>query len=152
VLTFLGRKDREVMSTSVFTEINQHPTEDLIFSHLGKNKVLWITLFEYIHEQHPDIVEEWRYYQDGKSWLLKVTRKAKTVFWLSVIERSFRITFYFTDRAQPFIEKSTLSPALKEQFKTGKKYGKIRGVTVLFKTKKDCTDAQELIRIKLSVK
>jgi hypothetical protein len=140
------------MSTSVFTDKNQHPTEDLIFSHLGKKKVLWTTLFEYIHDQHPDIVEEWRYYHDGKSWLMKVTRKAKTVFWLSVIEGSFRITFYFTDRAQQFIDKSVLSPALKDQFTTGKKYGKIRGVTVLFKTKKDCSYAQELIRIKLSVK
>jgi hypothetical protein len=140
------------MSASVLIDKNQRPTEDIIFSHIGNKKEIWISLFRYIREQHQDFAEEWRYYNDGKSWLLKVTRKAKTIFWLSVVDGSFRITFYFTDRAQQILEESNLSPALKDQFKTGKKYGKIRGVTLFFKNKKDCAYAEELIRIKLTVK
>ena len=140
------------MSQSVLTDKNQFPVDDVIFSFIDKKKVLWISLFNYIHKEHPKFKEEWRYYNDGKCWLMKVGYKAKTIFWLSVIERTIRITFYFTDKAQHEIENSKLPIELKEQYKTGKKYGKIRGVTLTFKNKKDCTYFEELIRIKLSIK
>ena len=81
-----------------------------------------------------------------------VTAKSKTIFWLSVIKGSFRITFYFTDKAENALFKSTLSDELKKQFKEGKRFGKIRGITILFKNKKDIEDAKELINIKRSLK
>ncbi len=90
--------------------------------------------------------------RDGKSWLLKVTRKGKTIFWLSIVDGSFRTTFYFGDKAGRAIARSAISDALKKQFKGGKHYGKIRGVTILYKKKRDVEDARELIELKLSMK
>ena len=95
------------MDKRVLTDSTIFPTDEVVFSHLGKTKSLWIALFELISNEYPDISKEWRYYNDGKSWLMKVTRKAKTVFWLSVIEKTFRITFYFTDKAAQAIKSST---------------------------------------------
>jgi len=140
------------MEQPILTDKNQFPTEEIIFSHIGKNKALWQSLFEYIHTNHPDISEQWRYYNDGKSWLLKVTRKVKTIFWLSLIKNSFRITFYFTDKAEEAINKSNISDELKEQFMNGKHYNKIRGLTITFKNKKDLEYAKTMIAIKLSIK
>ena len=128
------------------------PSDEIVFSFIGKYKPLWISLFQYIQDQHPEITKEWRYYNDGKCWLLKATKKTKTIFWLSVIEKTFRITFYFTDKAQKAIDSSTLPEELKEQFKSGKRYNKIRGLTIIVKNKKDCASAEELIRIKGSMK
>ena len=140
------------MEQPILGNKEQFPTEEIIFSHIGKSKTLWQSLFEYIHTNHPDISEQWRYYNDGKSWLLKVTRKSKTIFWLTVIKNYFRITFYFTNRAEETINKSSISDELKKQFKEGKHYGKIRGLTVTFKNKKDVEYAMALIAIKLSIK
>jgi len=140
------------MDQQLLSDKNQFPTKEIIFSHIGKSKTHWQTLFEYFHSNHPDFIEEWRYYNDGKSWLMKVVRKSKTVFWLSVIKGTFRITFYFTDRAEEAINKSDISSELKKQFQDGKKYNKIRGLTIVFKTKKDVEYAKSLITIKLSVK
>jgi hypothetical protein len=140
------------MEQPILGNKEQFPTEEIIFSHIGKSKTLWQSLFEYIHTNHPDISEQWRYYNDGKSWLLKVTRKSKTIFWLTVIKNYFRITFYFTNRAEETINKSSISDELKKQFKEGKHYGKIRGLTVTFKNKKDIEYAKALITIKLSIK
>ncbi len=140
------------MNQPVLSDKNQHPTEEIIFSHIGKSRELWILLLEHIHHTHPDFAEQWRYYNDGKSWLLKVTRKSKTIFWLSILEGCFRTTFYFTDRARPAISKSSLSDALKKQFRNGKQYGKIRGITVLYKRKRDVEDAKRLIELKMAVK
>ena len=129
-----------------------YPTQEIIFYHIGKARELWITLFDYISKNHPGISMEWRYYNDGKSWLMKITNKKKTVFWLSIQKDSFRTTFYFTDKAKPVIARSSVSDTLKEQFAKGKKYGAIRGITIQYKRKKDLKDAQELIRLKLSMK
>jgi len=143
---------RNAMEAPVLTDRNQYPTEEIITAHIGKAKVLWLSLFEYIHANHADFSEEWRYYNDGKSWLLKVTRKKKTVFWLSIVKGAFRTTFYLNDRAKQAVAGSSLSDDLKEQFTSGKKYGVIRGLTIIYKRKRDVTDAKELIGIKLAAK
>lgn len=140
------------MDKRVLSDNKIFPTDEVVFSRLGKTKSLWIALFELISNEYPDISKEWRYYNDGKSWLMKVTRKAKTVFWLSVIEKTFRTTFYFTDRATQAIKSSTISNELKKQFIGGKYFNKIRGLTITFRTKKDIDYAKTLIELKLKIK
>jgi hypothetical protein len=140
------------MDPPILSDQSQFPTDEVVFSHLGKAKALWVSLFRYIAEEHPDFTQEWRYYRDGKSWLMKVQRKKKTVFWLSVIKGSFRTTFYVREKAQKIVADSAISEELKDQFRTGKSYGKVRGVTVVYKNKKDIEYAKELIGIKLSIK
>ena len=78
--------------------------------------------------------------------------KKKTIFLLSVLKGTFRITFYFTDRAVKAIADCAIPAEMKKQFKDGKQYGKIRGLTVVFKYKKDIETAKTLIAIKLSTK
>ena len=140
------------MDSAVLSDKNQFPTEEVIFSHVGKSKRLWQSFFKYLHTEHKDFAEEWRYYNDGKSWLMKVTRKSKTVFWLSLIKNSFRITCYFTEKAEGAIYKSSLSKKLKEQFSSGKTFGKIRGLTITFQDAGDFEDAKALLALKLSMK
>lgn len=140
------------MEQLVLINQDESPTEEIIFSHIGKTKSHWISIFEHIHSEYPDFSEEWRYYKDGKSWLLKVQRKAKTVCWVSVLKSKFKMTFYFTDRAEPAIMESSISDELKQQFKTGKYYNKIRGLTITFSSKQDVEFAKTLIEIKLTIK
>jgi hypothetical protein len=113
---------------------------------------LWTSFFETLDAEHADFSREWRYYNDGKSWLMKVTHKKKTVFWLSLIPKTFRITFYFTDRAEDAVKESDISDALKEQYLNGKRYNKIRGLTVTFSKKADLEYAKTLVDIKLKIK
>jgi hypothetical protein len=140
------------MEKPVLSDRNQFPSEEVIFSHIGKTKSLWLTLFEFIRTEYPDFTEEWKYYNDGKSWLLKVSRKKKTIFWLSIRQDSFRTTFYFTDRAEEKIMASNISEELKLQFKNGKQYNRIRGITISYTTKKDIEAAKALIGIKILMK
>ena len=140
------------MDLLVLTNKDEFPSEEIIFSHIGRTKNHWISIFDHIHSKYPEFSEEWRYYRDGKSWLLKITRKAKTVCWISVLKNKFKMTFYFTDKAESPIMESNISDELKEQFKTGKHYGKIRGLTITFSNKKDVEYAKELIELKLAIK
>jgi hypothetical protein len=140
------------MEPPVLTDKNQFPTEKIIFSHLGKNKSLWVSVFDYIHSNYPELTEQWNYYNDGKSWLIKVTRKSKTICWVSLIKNSFRMTFYLNDKAEKAVMASSIPNEMKLQYQTGRKTKKINGLTVIFKTKKDVEITKELIDIKLSLK
>jgi hypothetical protein len=129
-----------------------HPDDQVIFSHLGKSGNLWTSFFESLDSAHPDFSREWKYYRDGHSWLMKVQKKKQTVFWLSLVPGSFRITFYFTDRAEAALRESAIPEELKEQFLNGKRYNRIRGLTLTFKNRKDIGYAKALIEIKLKVR
>jgi hypothetical protein len=47
---------------------------------------------------------------------------------------------------------SDISEELKEQFKTGKRYNRIRGLTICYKNKKDVEESKKLIGIKVLMK
>ena len=83
---------------------------------------------------------------------MKITKKSKTIFWLSIVPDSFRITFYFGDKAEQLLWIVELSDELKNQFKDGKRFGKIRGLTLLMNNKKNIEFVKELISIKLKIK
>ena len=137
------------MEKPILKDQDQYPTDEVIYSCIGETKTLWISFFDYIHQNFPDFSKDWKYYKDGKSWLLKVAKKSKTVFWVSVLKDTFRITFYFTDKAEDAINKSEILDELKEQFKNGKRYNKIRALSIVFRNKMDIEYAKSLIPIRL---
>jgi len=128
---------------------DQFPTDEVIFSCIGKTKTLWIVFFEYIQEKYPEFSQEWRYYKDGNNWLMKVSKKSKTIFWVSVWKDTFKVGFYFGDKAEEDINNSEISDELKEQFKNGKRYGKIRGLSIRFKNEQDIEHVKSLIPIRI---
>jgi hypothetical protein len=139
------------MQIPILKDPDQYPTEEIIFSSIGKCKPLWDSLFGYIHSQHPGFAEEWRYYNDGKTWLFKLTYKSRTIFWLSIIKNGFRTTFYFPAKAEELISTSNISDELKQEF-IDQRENKIRGITIVYKNKKDVEFAKDLISLKLTIK
>ncbi len=138
------------MEAPVLSDRNRYPSDDLIYSHLGKRRALWDALFAFIDAQYPDFEKRWRFYSDGKSWLLNVSRKKKTVFWLSLSAGTFRITGYFTDKARDAILASPLSEEFKEPFLSKAGPGKLRGITITFTKQRNVEDAKALIALKTS--
>ncbi len=140
------------MTEPTLSDPKQFPTTKIIRAAIGKSFVLWDSLFDHIKENHPEVVVEWRYYNDGKQWLMKVTRKKKTLFWLSIVKPFFRLTFYFTKRANKEIRRSGISDKLKDQFKNAKSINHIRGIRVVVKRRRDLHDAQELLALRIRFK
>jgi hypothetical protein len=79
-------------------------------------------------------------------------QKKNTIFWLTLVEDTFRITFYFPDRVEPLLERCDIPETLKEHFMNGKHYGKIRGLTVRMDSEQDVDIVQKLVAIKLQLK
>jgi hypothetical protein len=128
------------------------PTDDYIFSIIGDKKGLWQSIMKYPSENYKDISGSWNYYNDGKQWLYKLVRKKKTVFWIGILENTFRVTFYFGDKAESLIENSDLPQLIKDDFKTARKYGLIRPVSIKMNDQADVSNVLKLIDIKFRIK
>lgn len=140
------------MDPIVLTDPNVQPTEELIFSIIGENSVYWEQIIDYVYENHFDITEEWRFYNDGKSWLYRALRKKKTLYWVGIIKDTFRISFWFGDKAEPVIEASTLPENIKEQFRNAKRYAHSRAVSIEMHSAEDFENVLKLIELKAKIK
>lgn len=139
------------MEPLALTDKSVTPTDEQVFSIIGENRIHWQKLMNGIAEQFPDAKGEWNYYNDGKNWLFKMIRKKKTLFWIGVHSDTFRVTFYFGDKAELLINESNLANELKEEFRNGKHYGKIRGLSVKINKAQDVNNAFILATIKSKV-
>jgi hypothetical protein len=128
------------------------PTDDYIFSILGDKKNHWQSIMTYISNDYDDASGTWNYYNDGKQWLFKMVRKKKTIFWGGIFEDTFRITFYFGDKAEPVIEASDLPHDIKEGFRTAKRYGAIRPISIKVYEHSDVENVLKLIIIKNKIR
>ena len=136
----------------MFPDRNVFPTDDLIFSVIGEKKKFWDNIMQYASDNYKDISGLWNYYNDGEQWLFKLTQKKKTIFWGAILEDTFRITFYFGDKAEPVIVSSDLPAVIKDNFRTGQRYGKIRAISLKINTASDIEIVRTLIGIKVKIK
>ncbi len=140
------------MSTPLFGDRAHPPTEASIAAALGATAGAWRSLFETLRAEHADCAGTWRYYADGKSWLLKVTRKKGTICWISVEKRAFRVTFYFAERHTPALLDSELSVDRKAEIGSHAAGGKLRAVAVAFGGKRGVRDVMVLVGLKKALK
>jgi hypothetical protein len=127
------------------------PTDDYIFSLIGERKSEWLSIMSYASENYND-TGSWNYYNDGKQWLFKLVNKKKTIFWAGIFSDTFRITFYFGDKAEPVLLASDIPELMKSDFKSAKRYGAIRAITILVKDQSDVDNVLKLVNIKHKIK
>lgn len=136
----------------VLLDKDKKPDNELIYPIIGESKQYWKEIMDHLIEIYPESSGDWNYYNDGKQWLFKMSQKKKTIFWAGILRGSFRITFYFGDKAEPVIDKSDLPQTVKEEFKTGKRYGKIRAISIKVNSASDIDTVKKLVAIKTKLK
>lgn len=120
------------------------PTDDIIFSVIGDKKSLWQRIMKHVQDNYEDSEGEWNFYIDGKRWLFKLVQKKKTIFWIGILEDTFRVTFWFGDKADRLISESDLPEKIKDEFKSSKKYGAVRAVSIIIN---DSTDVENILKL-----
>ena len=93
---------------------------------------------------------EWRYYQDGKAWLCKITFKKRTICWLSVWDGFFKVTSYFPQRYFPEIE--TVCPDKDAGIYMSKPVGKSLPVTADIADQKQVYGFMKVLELKKRLK
>jgi hypothetical protein len=125
------------------------PSDEVLASRLGRAMASLNAMREINKAELPAFEENWKFYNDYKSWLCKAATGKKTLFWMSAGERRFRATFYLGSGVGEAVLGSSLPEELKDQYResAGKKY---HGVTLIVKSKKDLAAYRELLAIKMS--
>jgi hypothetical protein len=126
------------------------PDDAVLAAQLGLSKPAWDDFLLLLKDHAPQLSAEWRYYNDGKSWLCKVTRKATTVLWVAAWDKYFTVASYLNVRAEPFVIASSLSKALKDDFLNSAK--KTRAIRVEVRKTAELDTVEELLAIKLKLK
>ncbi len=98
------------------------------------------------------LIYQWNFYKDGKAWLCKVSFKKKTVFWLSVWEGYFKITFYFSEKTLTGILDLPVNRQIVELLNNGVHIGKFIPLTLDIHNQKMFSDLNEIIKYKMSLK
>ena len=140
------------MDKPCLNDKEEYPSDEVLHRALRGARPAWDSFMRFIAESCPSFSGEWRYYNDGKSWLYKLTNKKKTVCWVSVYPGAFKTGFYFPDKAEALITGGRLEAQYVDQFTHGKKYGKIRGIVVTLTKTADLHPVKTLIEIKGQVK
>jgi hypothetical protein len=128
------------------------PADDYIFSIIGERKTYWQKIMNYASQNYKDSTGSWNYYNDGKQWLFKLVNKKKTIFWAGILADTFRVTFYFGDKAEPLIIESDLPEKIKNEFISAKRYGAIRAISIKMYDNTDVDNVLKLIVIKHRIK
>ena len=114
--------------TQLLRDPNIEPTSEIIAEGLGAAAD---TYSEFISElgNYGITLMDWRFYNDGKAWLSKGeykwttprgAKKVKPIFWLSIWEGFFRVSFFFSADSQAQLQELPLSEETKELIKNAK--------------------------------
>ena len=135
------------MNEAILTDPQVIPTNDVISAHLGRSYPAYVALLKLLSEEVPNCDAQWRFYNDGKRWLMKGMLKSKTLFWGSVGKGVFRTTFFLSAKLEAAVQKSDLPATLKKSYEatSGKSF---RSITLEVKSLKDLKTFEKLLELK----
>jgi hypothetical protein len=137
------------MEVQLLKEYEIFPTQEVLKEVLGEVYEVWESLGTQITQGEFALTPDWNYYKDGKSWLCKVCRKKKTVFWLSVWEGFFKATFFFTEKHLEGIADLDISEQIKDDFCQTKPVGKLFPMLISIDKMEQLEDLLKIIKFKL---
>jgi hypothetical protein len=137
------------METNILSDESVRPTDELVFSIIGERDLLWKQTMSYLHDNNKDISGIWKYYKDGKSWLFRAMKKKKTIFWIRLVDDTFRIAFWFAEKLEPIISQSDLPDRLKKDYEQAKSFNKSRCIFIDMQDSADLQNVKKLIDLKI---
>ena len=137
------------MEKQLLREPENFPSKDVLKGVLGEVYNALEELETQLTQDEFGLTFEWNYYKDGKSWLCKVARKKKTIFWLSVWEGFFKTSFFFLERHLEGIAALELD---ENNYTIEKVWGKMIPFIFNVNDKKQFPDLLKIIRFKKEAK
>jgi hypothetical protein len=138
------------MEQKLLTDPLVKPEDIVLEDVLGKSYPLFTEFVNKINELN--LVLEWTYYNDAKSWLGKVLNKKKNLCWVSVWNTGFKLTFYFPESAIDEVYQLDIDNEIKNNAREIKPVGKSHPVIILVKNKKYIKNGLKILEYKKSLK
>jgi len=140
------------METQLLREKEVYPNKEVLEKALEESYSAFNLLIETIANENYALVPDWRFYKDGQSWLCKVSHKKKTVCWLSVWQKFFKVGFYFTDKTRLGINELNIENNIKQAFSQSKHIGKLIPLVINVSSKDQIDNVLKIIVYKKQLK
>ncbi len=140
------------METQLLREAGIYPSMEVLREKLGKNYPLFEELINTVTDGKHHLELKWNYYNDGKAWLCKVCKKTKTIFWLSIWDKCYKTSFFFTTKTVLGIADLKVSTKIKKELKDNKPIGKLVPLIIRVDKKKQIKDVLIVMEYKISLK
>ena len=123
----------EVKRNQLFRDPSIKPTNESLSEALKELYLIYNNYLKVIKEC--EIIPEWKYYNDGKTWLQKGvcrwqtsrgTLKEKTIYWLSIEEYCIKVSFFVNEKRWEEIKKLNLLENTRAIIDKTTKYGKLK--------------------------
>jgi hypothetical protein len=138
------------MENQILIDPKVKPEDDVLKSALGKKYNRYKEFVNKINTQN--LVIDWNYYIDGKSWLGKILNKNKNLCWLSIWNIGFKLTFYFTEKTIEGVHELDIDDEIKDIIQKIKPIGKLFPIILLVKNKKTIDDGLKILEYKMKLK
>jgi hypothetical protein len=138
------------MENQILVDPKVKLTNDVLESALGKNYNRYKEFVNKLNTQN--LVIEWNYYNDGKSWLGKILNKKKNLCWLSIWNIGFKLTFYFTEKTIEGVQDLDIDDEIKNMVQKIKPIGKLFPIILLLKNQKTIDDGLKILDYKMKLK
>jgi hypothetical protein len=142
----------KIMETQLLKEQHLFPTKEILENALGDSYPIYEEFLKTIISNAFGLVTEWNYYKDGKAWLCKVCYKKKTILWLSVWNKYFKTSFFFTEKNKVGIANLDMEEKIKENFFHSNPKGKMIPLVINISQKEQMKDVLKIIAFKKSLK
>lgn len=86
----------EQINTLVLKDPAIYPSEEVLKEVLDASYPVYLELLELCKNYQLNL--EWRYYNDGKAWLAKISLKKKTMIWMSAWTGFLKATIYIQEK------------------------------------------------------
>jgi len=115
-------------------DIDVEPTDEIIAEGLGEANNAYSKFIGGLKNIGISLMD-WRYYNDGKAWLTKGeykwttprgANKVKPIFWMSIWQGFFKISFFFSAETQDKLLALPISSEAKNIIKNSEPMGKTR--------------------------
>jgi hypothetical protein len=117
---------------------------------LGRWFSIYETLTDALSKKPYGIAPEWRFYKDGGAWLCKMTRKKKTVFWISAWKQFLKCGFYFTQKTGVGIADLSIDQSLKSLYTNTTPVGRLHPLEIDITNKKQLDDLYTVAGYKIT--
>lgn len=148
-------------SKQLLREQNIEPSTEIIAAGLGTVNKQYLKFVGQLKKFDITLMD-WRYYNDGKAWLSKGeykwttprgVNKVKPIFWLSIWEGFFKVSFYFAAASRVELQALPISEDIKEIIVTAKPMGKTMRffpLVIDVKNEKQLADVYEISKFRKS--
>ena len=137
------------METQLLRQPEIFPSGEVLKEALGEAYNVLEDLEKLLTQEEFALTFNWHYYNDGKSWLCKVSHKKKTVFWLSVWDGFFQTSFFFLER---HLEGIAALQIEENSYTMAKEWGKMIPVIFKIKNKKQIPGLLKMVEFKKKAK